>query len=152
MVESKKFFPLFIDLNEKECLVVGGGSVALRKTKTLLEYGASVTVVASHFKEDFKNLPVEIYQQDFVVDFLKDKFLVVAATDNIHLNEMIYDICEMRGILMNNATSKEDMNTRFSAIIETEEFQIAISAKGLPKKSVKLKNQLIDILKELDIE
>ncbi len=49
-------FPLFIELENKPCLVLGGGRVALRKVKTLLKYGADVTVWAKEFLEDFKEL------------------------------------------------------------------------------------------------
>lgn len=142
MLESKRYFPLFIDLNEKECLVVGGGKIALRKTKTLLDYGAKVTLVAPEIKEEFYNLPITIIKESFIVDYLNEKFLVVAATDNPPLNEMIYDICELKGILINNITSKVDMNARFGALVENDEFQIAISAKGDPKKSVVLKKEI----------
>ncbi|MGX6591033.1 precorrin-2 dehydrogenase/sirohydrochlorin ferrochelatase family protein [Cetobacterium ceti] len=142
MLESKRYFPLFIDLNEKECLVVGGGKIALRKTKTLLDYGAKVTLVAPEIKEEFYNLPITIIKESFIVDYLNEKFLVVAATDNPPLNEMIYDICELKGILINNITSKVDMNARFGALVENDEFQIAISAKGDPKKSVALKKEI----------
>ncbi|MCJ8341652.1 MAG: bifunctional precorrin-2 dehydrogenase/sirohydrochlorin ferrochelatase [Cetobacterium sp.] len=142
MLESKRYFPLFIDLNEKECLIVGGGKIALRKTKTLLDYGAKVTLVAPEIKEEFYNLPITIIKESFIVDYLNEKFLVVAATDNPPLNEMIYDICELKGILINNITSKVDMNARFGALVENDEFQIAISAKGDPKKSVALKKEI----------
>ncbi|SJZ92433.1 precorrin-2 dehydrogenase / sirohydrochlorin ferrochelatase [Cetobacterium ceti] len=142
MLESKRYFPLFIDLNEKECLVVGGGKIALRKTKTLLDYGAKVTLVSPEIKEEFYSLPITIIKESFIVDYLNEKFLVVAATDNPPLNEMIYDICELKGILINNITSKVDMNARFGALVENDEFQIAISAKGDPKKSVALKKEI----------
>nr|WP_307775965.1 bifunctional precorrin-2 dehydrogenase/sirohydrochlorin ferrochelatase [uncultured Cetobacterium sp.] len=146
-MESKKsFFPLFIDLNNKECLIVGGGTIALRKTKTLLDYGARVTVIAPEVSAEFYNLDVEIKKEIFKVGHIGNQFLVVAATDNENLNEMIVDLCEDKNIIVNNITSKTYMTARFSANIENDEYQIAISAKGEPKKSVQLKKELIKIL------
>ena len=90
---------------------------------------------------------MEIEKRDFKVDDIKGRFLVVAATDDEKLNEMIVDLCEDNNILVNNITSKVYMSARFTAHIDTKEYQIAISAKGNPKESVKLKKELIDYLK-----
>lgn len=147
-MESKKaFFPLFIDLNNRKCLVVGGGNIALRKIKTLLEYGAEVKVVALEVLPEVETLDLEIEKRRFEAVDIKNKFLVVAATDNESLNEMIVDLCEEKDILVNNITSKEYMSARFTANIETQDYQIAVSAKGNPKESVKLKKEIIEFLK-----
>ncbi|MEG1582510.1 MAG: bifunctional precorrin-2 dehydrogenase/sirohydrochlorin ferrochelatase [Cetobacterium sp.] len=147
-MESKKsFFPLFIDLNNRKCLVVGGGNIALRKIKTLLEYGAEVKVVALEVLPEIELLDLEIEKRRFEAVDIQNKFLVVAATDNESLNEMIVDLCDENDILVNNITSKEYMSARFTANIETQDYQIAVSAKGKPKESVKLKKEIIEFLK-----
>ena len=57
------WFPLFINLENKKVLVIGGGKVALKKIKKVLEYGADVTVVTDNIKEqsilELKNLKIE---------------------------------------------------------------------------------------------
>ncbi|MGL4977501.1 MAG: precorrin-2 dehydrogenase/sirohydrochlorin ferrochelatase family protein [Cetobacterium sp.] len=147
-MESKKsFFPLFIDLTNKDCLVVGGGNIALRKVKSLVEYGARVIVIAPYILPQISELDVEAEKRVFKVEDIKDKFLVVAATDDENLNEMIVDLCENNNILVNNITSKVYMSARFTAHIDTDEYQVAVSAKGNPKESVKLKKELIEYLK-----
>ncbi|MGL4788716.1 MAG: precorrin-2 dehydrogenase/sirohydrochlorin ferrochelatase family protein, partial [Cetobacterium sp.] len=146
--ESRKsFFPLFIDLTNKDCLVVGGGKIALRKVKSLVEYGARVIVIAPYILPEIIDLDIEAEKRVFKVEDIKDKFLVVAATDDENLNEMIVDLCEDNNILVNNITSKVYMSARFTAHIDTNEYQIAVSAKGNPKESVKLKKELIEYLK-----
>ncbi|WP_438529899.1 precorrin-2 dehydrogenase/sirohydrochlorin ferrochelatase family protein [Cetobacterium sp.] len=148
LVESRKsFFPLFIDLTNKDCLVVGGGKIALRKVKSLVEYGARVIVIAPYILPEIIDLDIEAEKRVFKVEDIKDKFLVVAATDDENLNEMIVDLCEDNNILVNNITSKVYMSARFTAHIDTNEYQIAVSAKGNPKESVKLKKELIEYLK-----
>lgn len=147
-MESKKsFFPLFIDLTNKNCLVVGGGNIAARKVRSLVEYGARVVVIAPSILPEILDQDVDIEKRGFKAEDIKDKFLVVAATDDEKLNEMIVDLCEDSNILVNNITSKTYMSARFTAHIDNNEYQIAISAKGNPRESVKLKRELIEYLK-----
>ncbi len=145
---ENRFFPLFINLKNKNTLVIGAGKIAIRKVETLLEYGANVTVITKEIREEkfltLKNIDIKIGEFDEAL--LKDKFLVVAATDNPEFNRYIYELCNSKNILVNNITSKEDMNCRFASILETEDYQIGISAKGNPSKSKALKNRLKEIL------
>lgn len=147
-MESKKsFFPLFIDLTNKSCLVVGGGNIAARKIRSLVDYGAKVSVVAPSILPEILELDVDTEKRGFKAGDIKEKFLVVVATNDEKLNEMIVDLCEDNNILVNNVTSKIYMSARFAAHIDGDDYQIAISAKGNPKESVKLKKELIEYIK-----
>lgn len=141
---ENNFFPLFINLRNKSALVIGAGKIAFRKVETLLKYGAKVTVITKEIKEEkffnLKNIDIKI--GEFNETLLKNRFIVVAATDNPDFNRYIYELCNSKNILVNNITSKEEMNCRFASILETEEYQIAISANGNPTKSKALKNKL----------
>lgn len=141
---ENNFFPLFIDLRNKSALVIGAGKIAFRKVETLLKYGAKVTVITKEIKEEkffnLKNIDIKI--GEFNETLLENRFIVVAATDNPDFNRYIYELCNSKNILVNNITSKEEMNCRFASILETEEYQIAISANGNPTKSKALKNKL----------
>lgn len=141
---ENNFFPLFIDLRNKSALVIGAGKIAFRKVETLLKYGAKVTVITKVIKEEkffnLKNIDIKI--GEFNETLLENRFIVVAATDNPDFNRYIYELCNSKNILVNNITSKEEMNCRFASILETEEYQIAISANGNPTKSKALKNKL----------
>ena len=145
---ENNFFPLFIDLRNKSALVIGAGKIAFRKVETLLKYGAKVTVITKEIKEEkffnLKNIDIKI--GEFNETLLKNRFIVVAATDNPEFNRYIYELCNSKNILVNNIISKEEMNCRFASILETEEYQIAISANGNPTKSKALKNKLKNIL------
>lgn len=145
---ENNFFPLFINLRNKSVLVIGAGKIAFRKVETLLKYGAKVTVITKEIKEEkffnLKNIDIKI--GEFNETLLENKFIVVAATDNPEFNRYIYELCNSKNILVNNITSKEEMNCRFASILETEEYQIAISANGNPTKSKALKNKLKEIL------
>lgn len=141
---ENNFFPLFINLRNKSALVIGAGKIAFRKVETLLKYGAKVTVITKEIKEEkffnLKNIDIKI--GEFNETLLENRFIVVAATDNPEFNRYIYELCNSKNILVNNITSKEEMNCRFASILETEEYQIAISANGNPTKSKALKNKL----------
>lgn len=145
---ENSFFPLFIDLRNKSALVIGAGKIAFRKVETLLKYGAKVTVITKEIKEEkffnLKNIDIKI--GEFNETLLENRFIVVAATDNPDFNRYIYELCNSKNILVNNITSKEEMNCRFASILETEKYQIAISANGNPTKSKALKNKLKEIL------
>ena len=143
-MEEKSFFPLFINIKNKKVLIIGAGKIAYRKAKTLLKYGACVLVVTKEIKEEkFKSLKnIDIILGEFSENLLENTFMVICATDNKELNEKIYKICDERNILVNNITSKTEMNCRFGSIIDNEEYILGISAKGNPKRAKEIRENL----------
>ena len=148
---ANKFFPVSIDLNNKNVLVIGAGKIALRKIETLLNYNCNINVITKEILEEKfleleKNNKIKIFKnQEFEEKFLENIFLVVVATDNEILNKKISNLCISKNILVNNISSKDDMNVRFMSIYEKDDIQIAISANGNPKKAVEIKNKIKDI-------
>ncbi|WP_405348847.1 bifunctional precorrin-2 dehydrogenase/sirohydrochlorin ferrochelatase [Fusobacterium animalis] len=148
---ANKFFPVSIDLNNKNILVIGAGKIALRKVETLMSYNCNILVITKDILEE-KFLELEksnkikvLKNQEFEKKFLENIFLVIAATDNEVLNKNISQLCINKNILVNNITSKDDMNVRFASIYEKDDIQIAISANGNPKKAIEIKNKIKDI-------
>ena len=148
---ANKFFPVSIDLNNKNILVIGAGKIALRKVETLMSYNCNILVITKDILEEKfleleKNNKIKILKnQEFEEKFLENIFLVVVATDNEVLNKNISQLCMNKNILVNNITSKDDMNVRFASIYEKDDIQIAISANGNPKKAIEIKNKIKDI-------
>lgn len=148
---ANKFFPVSINLNNKNILVIGAGKIALRKVETLMSYNCNILVITKDILEEKfleleKNNKIKILKnQEFEEKFLENIFLVIAATDNEVLNKNISQLCINKNILVNNITSKDDMNVRFASIYEKDDIQIAISANGNPKKAVEIKNKIKDI-------
>ena len=148
---ANKFFPVSIDINNKNILVIGAGKIALRKVETLLNYNCNIIVITKDILEEKfleleKNNKIKILKnQEFEEKFLENIFLVVVATDNEVLNKNISQLCMNKNILVNNITSKNDMNVRFASIYEKDDIQIAISANGNPKKAIEIKNKIKDI-------
>ena len=151
---ANKFFPVSIDLNNKNVLVIGAGKIALRKIEILLNYNCNINVITKEILEE-KFLELEkdnkikiLKNQEFKEKFLQDIFLVVVATDNEVLNKNISQLCMSKNILVNNVTSKDNMNVRFARIYEKDDIEIAISANGNPKKAVEIKNKIKDIFEK----
>ena len=148
---ANKFFPVSVDINNKNILVIGAGKIALRKVETLLNYNCNIIVITKDILEEKfleleKNNKIKILKnQEFEEKFLENIFLVIAATDNETLNKKISQLCMNKNILVNNITSKDDMNVRFASIYEKDDVQIAISANGNPKKAIEIKNKIKDI-------
>ena len=148
---ANKFFPVSIDINNKNILVIGAGKIALRKVETLLNYNCNIIVITKDILEEKfleleKNNKIKILKnQEFEEKFLENIFLVVVATDNEALNKDISQLCMSNNILVNNITSKDDMNVRFASIYEKDDIQIEISANGNPKKAIEIKNKIKDI-------
>ena len=151
---ANKFFLVSIDLNNKNILVIGAGKIALRKVETLMSYNCNILVITKDILEEKfleleKNNKIKILKnQEFEEKFLKKIFLVIAATDNEVLNKNISQLCINKNILVNNITSKDDMNVRFASIYEKDDIQIAISASGNPKKAIEIKNKIKNIFEK----
>lgn len=151
---ANKFFPVSIDLNNKNVLIIGAGKIALRKVETLLNYNCSITIITreileERFLELEKNDKIKVLKnQEFEERFLENIFLVVVATDNEVLNKEISQLCMSKNILVNNITSKDSMNVRFMSIYEKNDIQIAISANANPKKAVEIKNKIKDLFEK----
>ena len=154
------WFPLFVNLKNKKVLVIGGGKVAFKKISKIMEYEADITVIAENIAEEklleLKNLRIENNRKignnkDEIKKLVKEYFLVIAATDNEELNENITEICDSKGILINNVSSKTKMNSMFGGIVKNDEFQIAISTSGKNcKRSRAMKSEIQKVLDRIE--
>lgn len=124
-------FPLFIDLNDKTVLVVGGGPVAARKARVLLDYGPRVLVCAPRFVPELEQLSgAELLRQPFVPDLLEGVSLAIAATDDRVLNRTVAQLCRKRAIPVNVADSREDSTFLFPAVVRRGRLSVGISTGG----------------------
>lgn len=154
------WFPLFVNLKDKKVLVIGGGKVAFKKISKIMEYEADITVIAENIAEEklleLENLRIENNRKiennkDEIEKLVKEYFFVIATTDNEELNENIAEICDSKGILINNASSKTKMNVMFGGIVKNDEFQIAISTSGKNcRRSRAMKSEIQKILDRIE--
>lgn len=145
------YFPMFIELKGKSCLIVGGGQVAFHKMKVLRDFGARLTVVAAEISSEIKETKgVHCREKLFEPEDLKGQELVVAATDDKEQNHKISVLCQKEHIPVNAVDQMEDCSFIFPAYLKKGEVVAAFSSGGQsPVVAQYLKEQMRPILTEL---
>jgi precorrin-2 dehydrogenase/sirohydrochlorin ferrochelatase len=132
--ENVTYYPAFLDLRGRRCLVVGGGAVALRKVEALLRCGAQVLVVAPDLSMELaarvRERRVEHQPREFRTEDLEGAFLVVAATDDAAANARVHEEAERRGLLVNTVDDPERCNFIVPSVIQHGPITVAISTGG----------------------
>lgn len=119
------YLQVSLDMRGRRCLVVGGGAVAVRKTTTLIEAGAAVTVVAPEVAAMPEGAVVE--ERGFCEDDLDGVLLVVAATGDHHLNAHVAAAARERDIWANVADDPEASTLVLPAVVRRGALRIAVS-------------------------
>lgn len=131
---TSRLFPLFADLRNRPVLVVGGGVVALRKIAALRSAGALVRVGSPELHEELKTLAekneIHYLPGKFEASWLNDVWLVVAATDDVEVNQQIAAAAEARRLFVNVVDDAELSSYQVPSVIERGPLQIAISSAG----------------------
>ena len=131
------YFPMFVDMMERECLIVGGGNVAYRKVMVMLDFGAKVTVVAEDICDELRKLTIDDTADRIM--FIKRRFerkdcdgmeMVIAATDDNALNHEIAEYCKAKGIMVNAVDQKADCSFIFPSYIKEKNLVAAFSSGG----------------------
>ncbi len=140
------YYPVNLKIKNRKCVVVGGGKVAERKVKLLLEKGASVTVVSPKITSYLDKLQREAKISYLAVAYspsLKDAFLVIAATDDRTTNSRVAREAKQLGILVNVVDSPAECSFILPAILSRGDLTIAVSTAGRsPALSRKIKEDL----------
>lgn len=142
-----KYYPIYVDIANKRCVVVGGGEVAERKTQRLLECGARVVVVGktlTPFLEQKKNGgAIEHIAADYGASCLEGAFLVIGATDRDEVNGRISADARARGIPVNIADDPARCDFILPSVFERGDLTIAVSTGGKsPALARKLRQEL----------
>lgn len=130
-------FPLFVELEHRPCLVVGGGKVAVRKAAMLCAFGADVTVVSPEMNgQDVRSL--RWLRRGFEERDVEGQTLVVAATDDAVLNRRVAELCRARGIPVNVVDDPANCTFIFPAIFRKGPIVAAVSSGGASPVAAKL--------------
>lgn len=129
-----QYLPLFLNLQQQRCLVVGGGEVAARKLELLIKAGVDITVVAISICKRVEELksqyPLNVKLQAFTSADLVNAQLVVAATDNRELNAEIATSAKAQGLWVNVVDRPDLGNFIFPAIIDRSPLIAAVASGG----------------------
>lgn len=146
---SKNYLNINLDLKDKKCLVIGGGSVAERKVKMLYDAGADIKILSDEFSNDMleflKDKDIDFQKNKFRKMHLDGVFLVVAATSDEKINSKISKDAIERDILVNVVDNKELSNITLTADFNRGNLNIAVSTSGTsPGLSSAIKQRLMD--------
>lgn len=143
---STSFYPVSLDVAGRACLVVGGGRVAARKARTLLDCGALVSVMAPSFGPEMEALAAELdtaerraYAKGDAARFR----LVVTATGRPDIDAAVHDDAEAAGVWVNSADDRAHSSFILPAVHRDGPVTVAVSTAGLsPALSSWLRDRL----------
>ena len=142
-----RYFPLFADLHGRRVLVVGGGAVAERKVRLLLEAGAQVLLVAPQVTDWLASNPaVEVRRERFSPEHFSGAVLVIAATDDPAVNAEVAATGRERNVLVNVVDVSELSSFIVPAIVDRSPLVIAISTGGVAPVLARLMRERLESL------
>lgn len=143
------WFPLFTRMDEMRCLVVGGGRVALHKAQTLMSFGGHVRVVAPDVLPELAACSVELVRRTVQEEDVTWAGLVVDATGDPQVGEMLSHLCTARGVPLNVVDRPELCTFIFPAILRKGPLVAGISTGGAsPTAAAWVRNRLGEMLPE----
>jgi siroheme synthase-like protein len=128
------YYPIFLNLEGKKCVVVGGGEVALRKVRALLDSGARVVVVSPTLNSGLAQLArvetISLISREYEPKDLKDAVIVVAATDIAEVNQKIAKKARKHGILVNVVDRPEESDFIMPSLVRRGDLILTVSTSG----------------------
>ncbi|MHA0916800.1 siroheme synthase CysG [Kosakonia cowanii] len=142
--------PIFCQLRGRACLLVGGGDVAERKARLLLDAGAQLTVNALSFIPQFTAWAAEgmltLVEGEFSETLLDECWLAIAATDNDAVNQRVSDAAEARRIFCNVVDAPKEASFIMPSIIDRSPLMVAISSGGTSPVLARLLREKLESL------
>lgn len=144
-------YPIFLNLENKKCVVFGAGKTAFRRINNLIEEKADVTVVAPEkIPENLKKLPVKYIQEKYRSKFIENAFLVFASTDDTDINRKIIHDAREKNILV-SSVNIEDSDFSVPAQCKNKTVCVAVSTdKKSPALAKRIKLQIKKIIDRYD--
>ena len=146
-MKFKAYYPMFADLNGRDCVVVGGGLIAQRKVATLLRYGARITLVSPTATDRLRRYAraekIRYIARRFRPSDVRDAWLVYASTDDQAINELVYRTATRRRIFTNVVDQKPLCSFIAPALFTRGPLTIAVSTGGAsPTIAKRLREEL----------
>ncbi len=134
MKREPSYYPVFLKVSDKRCVVVGGGDVALRKVRTLLEYGAGVEVISPDLCPELIKLAetgeIAVQRKLYQPGDLKGALIVIAATDEHGVNLEVVKEASSTGILVNVVDDSRNSDFIVPSCLRRGDVTIAVSTAG----------------------
>ena len=128
------YYPIHLNIRDRKCIVIGGGEVALRKAKTLLEHKASVEVISPYLCAELKDLvhkgQIKVHHRRYRPSDLKGARIAIVATGNKTVNKQVYEEAQKRAVLINIADEPQESDFIAPSTIHLGDITISISTGG----------------------
>ena len=149
-------FPFFMDLSEKRAVFVGGGTIALRRVRTLLPFAGEIVVYAPEFSPELERFAADgaltIEFRSYDPSVLDGADLVFACTNSDEVNDEVWAECKRRGIMVNVCSDRYKCDFYFPGVVQREGMVVGVSAGGKNHRRVRQLCARIDkLLEEEDI-
>lgn len=142
------YYPIYIDIKDKPCIVIGGGNVAERKVISLLDAGAIVSIISPELTPALKKLvnkkSIKYYPEIYKHGDLKGFVLAYSATNNPEANKAVFKEAKREGILLNIVDVPELCNFIVPAVIEQGDLLITVSTSGKSPAMAKHIRQMLE--------
>ncbi|MGH3546120.1 MAG: uroporphyrinogen-III C-methyltransferase, partial [Mycobacteriales bacterium] len=135
-------YPVLLDLTGRRVVVVGGGTVALRRAQALVTAGALVEVIAPRIRLELAALPVDVRQRPYAPGDLTDAWLVHVCTDSPQVNAAVAAEAERRRVPCIRADLAAGGTARTLAVVRAGEVTVAVSAGDDPRRAAGLRNAI----------
>ncbi len=140
-------YPVQLNIEKRDCLIVGAGKVAYRKARTLLDSGALVTVIAPDIDVRFRDICCSnliLLERTFRPEDVCGRFLVFAATSDKKINQSIVQSAKCRGILVNVADDAQSCDFIVPARLEKKDLMLTISTNGKSPGYARMLKEYLD--------
>ena len=160
-MKNKPYFPMFIDLSDKNIVVAGGGKIATRRVCTLLKFTRNITVVAPKVTQELMDLgkagTITLHNRPVKGSEFAAAYMVITATNDWKVNDEIHRVCREEGICVNVASDREACDFYFPGVYMRDEMVVGVTASGLDHKKAKrireeIQKALEKVLEEQDDE
>lgn len=134
MAKQFPYYPIFLDVENRSVVIIGGGEVCTRKAETMMRYGAKVTIVSPEITPEIEEWASKgqliVHRKRYETTDIEDAHIVIASTDDMAVNERVAADARALRIPVNVVDVPQLCEFIVPAILEKESIQIAISTGG----------------------
>ena len=138
---NKPYFPMFVDLSEQKVVVVGAGTIAKRRIRTLAEFTDHLVVIAPEVNKELQDMEeagrLTILRKKYEREDLYDAGMVIAATNDAKTNNDIYSACKCLGITVNVCSDKNKCDFYFPGVAKNGDVVVGVTASGRDHKGAR---------------
>ena len=142
------FYPINLKIDDMKIVIIGGGKVAYRKCMNFLAFNKKVKVISQDFIEEFEEIKdqIEMIKDSDDEKYIKDDFVVVAATNNKEVNHKIGIYCRQYNKLVNVVDDKDLSNFTVPSFVKRGDLLLSVSTGGKsPSLSSKIRKDLEEV-------